>query len=99
MVIQEGANGAPIVTFSEISEIQQKTLEDVTEVEVSQHRVFLLGENRWEEPSRLVGRNKGDGGNNSQSATTRCLSCRGEGRLLCTGTFSFLFYIMLVIGI
>ena len=46
--------------MTEISEIQQKVVKDegFTETEVSQHRVFLLGENRWEEPSRLAGRDK-----------------------------------------
>jgi hypothetical protein len=65
-------------------------------VEVSKHRVFLLGENRWEEPSRLVKDDKQ--GIKSSAATfgTKCLTCRGEGRLMCTGTdissYSFLFY-------
>lgn len=60
--------------------------EGFTEVEVSQHRVFLLGENRWEEPSRLVGRDKQVGNIKTKDVTTKCLTCRGEGRLMCTGT-------------
>lgn len=58
----------------------------VKEVEVSQQRVFLLGENRWEEPSRMAGRVKKDGENKTNGTTTKCLTCRGEGRLMCTGT-------------
>ncbi|XP_047317453.1 protein disulfide isomerase pTAC5, chloroplastic-like [Impatiens glandulifera] len=34
------------------------------------HGVYVVEENRWEEPSKLIG---------------KCLQCRGEGRLLCTG--------------
>jgi protein disulfide-isomerase len=65
-------------------------------VEVSKHRVFLLGENRWEEPSRLVqNNNKQAIKSSAETSGTKCLSCRGEGRLLCTGTdissYSFCF--------
>lgn len=68
----------------EISEIKQIIVkeESVAEYEESENRVFLLGENRWEDPSRLSRHKKKVG------ATTKCLSCRGEGRLLCTGTLS-----------
>ncbi|KAE8076264.1 hypothetical protein FH972_014927 [Carpinus fangiana] len=77
---KEGANGAVVASITEISEVQQKVVkEGVTKVEVSEHRVFLLGENRWEEPSRL-------GKSKTKDATTKCLTCRGEGRLMCTGT-------------
>ncbi|XP_040992566.1 protein disulfide isomerase pTAC5, chloroplastic isoform X2 [Juglans microcarpa x Juglans regia] len=81
-----GANGAPVAAITEVSEFQQKVVneESVTEVEVSQHRVFLLGENRWEEPSRIARRNKQVGNSKTKDATTKCLTCRGEGRLLCT---------------
>lgn len=58
----------------------------ITEVDVSKHRVFLLGENRWEEPSRLGGRDKKAGETKTKASTTKCLTCRGEGRLMCTGT-------------
>lgn len=86
---KEGANGAAVSSVTEISNIQQTVVKDegVTGVEVSKHRVFLLGENRWEEPSRLVGKNK-KAGDHSKSKTkesaTKCLACRGEGRLMCT---------------
>lgn len=72
--------------MAEISEIRQTVVKEAgggTEVDLSQHRVFLLGENRWEEPSRLAGRDRKDVRN--EYAATKCLTCRGEGRLLCTG--------------
>ncbi|KAK6161778.1 hypothetical protein DH2020_005159 [Rehmannia glutinosa] len=79
------ANGAPVASISEVSKVQQTVVTDegVNEVNVSQHRVFLLGENRWEEPSRLSGSSKKT--IKSGNATTKCLTCRGEGRLLCMG--------------
>ncbi|KAI3469957.1 hypothetical protein Pfo_026620 [Paulownia fortunei] len=83
---EKSVNGAPVASITEISEVQQTvvTEEGVTEVEVSQHRVFLLGENRWEEPSRLSGSSKKTmTKSTSGNAKTKCLSCRGEGRLLC----------------
>ncbi|XP_062165999.1 protein disulfide isomerase pTAC5, chloroplastic [Alnus glutinosa] len=74
---KEGANGAAVASIKEISEVQQKVVkEGVSKVEVYQHRVFLLGENRWEEPSRV-------GNSKAKDATTKCLTCRGEGRLMC----------------
>ncbi|RZC62325.1 hypothetical protein C5167_024079 [Papaver somniferum] len=45
------------------------------------NRVFLLGENRWEDSSRLIGRK--DGADKMAVGTMRCITCRGEGRLLC----------------
>ncbi|XP_059309406.1 protein disulfide isomerase pTAC5, chloroplastic [Lycium ferocissimum] len=78
------ANGAPVATIMEIEEVQQTTVKEdgVSETEVSHHRVFLLGENRWEEPSRLTASKK-QAKTTSGSTTTKCLTCRGEGRLLC----------------
>ncbi|XWS09125.1 hypothetical protein CRYUN_Cryun40dG0059200 [Craigia yunnanensis] len=83
---KEGTNGAAIASLTEISEIQQKVVkeEGFTETEVSQHRVFLLGENRWEDPSRLAGRDKQVMESKSKDTTTRCHACHGEGRLICT---------------
>ncbi|XP_050372750.1 protein disulfide isomerase pTAC5, chloroplastic isoform X2 [Argentina anserina] len=79
VVTKEDANGAAGTSVTEISEVKQIVLkEDAAELDESYHRVFLLGENRWEEPSRL-NRNKGNEAN-----TTKCLTCRGEGRLLCS---------------
>ncbi|KAL5851538.1 hypothetical protein ACOSQ3_006656 [Xanthoceras sorbifolium] len=80
---QGGTNGAAVASVTEISEMQQRVVkeEGVTEVEVSQHRVFLLGENRWEEPSRLLERDQKAAIKNT---TTKCVTCRGEGRLMCT---------------
>ncbi|EPS58648.1 hypothetical protein M569_16164 [Genlisea aurea] len=83
-------NGAAAGATTEISKLhhriattEESAVEEEEEEEASQHhRVFLLGENRWEEPSRLrkatpaktvvTGR-----------VVTKCPSCRGEGRLLC----------------
>ncbi|MQM22305.1 hypothetical protein Taro_055355, partial [Colocasia esculenta] len=80
----DGANGTAGTSMTNFTDIQQTVIKDdgVTGVEVSQQRVFLLGENRWEEPSRLVGRESLVG--NKAVSTRKCLSCRGEGRLMCT---------------
>ncbi|CAN4090919.1 unnamed protein product [Withania somnifera] len=77
------ANGAPVASIMEIEEIQQRIVKEdcVSETEVSHHRVFLLGENRWEEPSRLSTIKKPE--STSGSTTVKCLACCGEGRLLC----------------
>ncbi|KAF3796323.1 hypothetical protein EJ110_NYTH03811 [Nymphaea thermarum] len=48
------------------------------EAETSEHIVFLLVENRWEEPSRLSGSNKHIGKGEAKSGT-KCVACRGEG--------------------
>ncbi|KAJ6428310.1 hypothetical protein OIU84_023685 [Salix udensis] len=83
--VEEGADGAAVMSVTEISEIHQTVVKEyVTEDEVSHHRVFLLGENRWEEPSRLNGRKKQVSGSKTKDSAKQCLACRGEGRLLCT---------------
>eukprot|EP00252_Welwitschia_mirabilis_P023712 TRINITY_DN677_c0_g1_i7.p1 TRINITY_DN677_c0_g1~~TRINITY_DN677_c0_g1_i7.p1 ORF type:complete len:354 (-),score=81.33 TRINITY_DN677_c0_g1_i7:608-1669(-) len=46
-------------------------------VELSERRVYLLGENRWEEPQRLKH-------SPNASAVNKCFSCRGEGKMMCT---------------
>jgi len=69
---------------TDISEVQQNVAKSDKGTEVNDRRVFLLGENRWEEPSRLVASDGVDRSNN-KNATTKCLQCRGEGRLMCTG--------------
>ncbi|XP_057809650.1 protein disulfide isomerase pTAC5, chloroplastic [Salvia miltiorrhiza] len=81
---QKGANGAPVAS-TDVNEIEQTivTDESVTEGGASRARVFLLGENRWEEPSRLSGGSKRSAKNTKENPTTKCLTCRGEGRLLC----------------
>ncbi|KAL3812359.1 hypothetical protein ACJIZ3_013627 [Penstemon smallii] len=74
--LHKSENGAPINSVTDISQVL------VTEdVEVSEHRVFLLGENRWEDPSRLS--RSSQLGSHKSSATNKCVTCRGEGRLLC----------------
>ncbi|ESQ56318.1 hypothetical protein EUTSA_v10025497mg [Eutrema salsugineum] len=71
----EAGNG-PVKT--QVSEKQQAITKDQSDS--SQYRVYLLGENRWEDPSRL---NKPVGGSKSTDTKTKCITCRGEGRLLC----------------
>ncbi|XP_030508276.2 protein disulfide isomerase pTAC5, chloroplastic [Cannabis sativa] len=86
---KEGENGAPVSSVTEVSNIQQTVVkeEGISKAGLSKHRVFLLGENRWEDSSRLVGINKkGDESKTKEATTTtttKCLTCRGEGRLLC----------------
>ncbi|KAJ8755285.1 hypothetical protein K2173_019083 [Erythroxylum novogranatense] len=86
---KESANGTAVSSVKEISEIRQKVVKEdgISETGVSQHRVFLIGENRWEQPSRLVNRDKTPGGNKASPSTAKCLTCRGEGRLMCVGTY------------
>ncbi|VVB01279.1 unnamed protein product [Arabis nemorensis] len=76
---EEAGNGA---VKTQVSEQQQSIIKDPSdrEVNVSQHRVFLLGENRWEDPSRL---NKPVDRSKSTDTKTKCITCRGEGRLMC----------------
>ncbi|XP_050219002.1 protein disulfide isomerase pTAC5, chloroplastic [Mercurialis annua] len=82
----EGANGAAVASVTNLSEIPQKIVrkEGLTESKASEHRVFLLGENRWEDPSRLIGKDKKLGASKQKDFVTRCLSCNGAGRLMCT---------------
>lgn len=99
-ISQEGANGASVSSVNQISEYKQTVVkESDTGIEASQRRVFLLGENRWEEPSRLASIDKQVVNTKGSDSTTKCLACRGEGRLMCTGLlffsflpFSFIFF-------
>ncbi|RWW29307.1 hypothetical protein GW17_00006178 [Ensete ventricosum] len=86
---QDDANGAVSTSITEMTEIQQRVVGENggAQFDVSQHRVFLLGENRWEEPSRLVDRDK-PLHRREPASLTKCLSCRGEGKLMCTVSFS-----------
>ncbi|KAF9605160.1 hypothetical protein IFM89_014151, partial [Coptis chinensis] len=83
---QESTNGASVASVTEVLEIKQNVIKEneVAEFEASHHRVFLLGENRWEDSSRLVGRNKEVSASMVGISTTKCIGCRGEGRVLCT---------------
>ncbi|CAO2814984.1 unnamed protein product [Amaranthus hypochondriacus] len=80
-ISKDGSNGAPI----NVKEGQQTVLhKEPADTDIFQHRVFLLGENRWEEPSRLIkGNDKLGSGGNAQDSAPKCIVCRGEGRLLC----------------
>ncbi|KAF8088502.1 hypothetical protein N665_0538s0003 [Sinapis alba] len=77
---KEAGNGA---VKTQVSEKQQQSIikdQGNRGNEVSQHRVFLLGENRWEDPSRL---NKPINTSKSTDTKPKCVTCRGEGRLMC----------------
>jgi len=50
----------------------------------SRTRVYLLGENRWEDSSRLIKKSKGQTMNSKPATVMMCFSCRGEGVTLCT---------------
>lgn len=81
---KKSENGAPISSTTSISEVQ-KTEEGASEFS-KPPRVFLLGENRWEEPSRLSGSSKRTGPiktGSSNVIVVNCIACRGEGRVLC----------------
>ncbi|KAK1428996.1 hypothetical protein QVD17_11195 [Tagetes erecta] len=68
---KEGANGVAIPS------------KQVPELDVSEHRVFLLGENRWEDSSRLKNRQTQTQTNTQGGLKIKCITCRGEGHLLC----------------
>ncbi|KAJ3680038.1 hypothetical protein LUZ60_016316 [Juncus effusus] len=75
-------NGATVASITQIEETIIKENDNDSKVDVTKNRVFLLGENRWEDSSRLIKTN------NNKSSTmknvTKCVTCRGEGRLMCT---------------
>lgn len=83
---KDDTNKTPTASVSEIKEIKETVIKETgdVEVEISAHRVFLLGENRWEEPSRLKIRDKPISGSKAVPVDIPCLRCRGEGQLLCT---------------
>lgn len=76
---KEGVNGALVPPVTETAEVQQPVVE---KIDYNKHRVYLLGENRWEDQSRLTKKDKPVGGSTAAS-TKQCITCRGEGRLLC----------------
>lgn len=86
-LIKEAGNGAVFTSVTQVPEKKQSIIKDQSdrEVDVTQNRVFLLGENRWEDPSRLIGRNKPVDKSKSTDTKMRCITCRGEGRLMCLG--------------
>uniref|UniRef100_A0A0E0KST3 Peptidoglycan binding-like domain-containing protein n=1 Tax=Oryza punctata TaxID=4537 RepID=A0A0E0KST3_ORYPU len=81
---KDDINGAAIPSVTEIAEIQQTVVKGngVSGVGLSENRVFLIGENRWEDPSRLTQKNKSIR-SATNASTKKCISCRGEGRLMC----------------
>ncbi|CAN6228845.1 unnamed protein product [Urochloa humidicola] len=76
---KDGTNGAAVPAVTGIAEVRKTVVTEngVSGIGVSENRVFLLGENRWEDPSRLTKKKE------SVSTGTTCISCRGEGRLMC----------------
>ena len=84
----------PKASVTEVREVQQTVVKKgPSDVEISQHRVFLLGENRWEEPSRLIKENdKKANGVKGEVPVIKCRACRGEGRLLCMGKWLYQIY-------
>ncbi|KMZ74824.1 hypothetical protein ZOSMA_122G00920 [Zostera marina] len=79
-------NGVPqVASVSKIAGTQQSLIKDFGSVKdnVTKNRVFLLGENRWEEPSRLVKSVQSGNERNPTSTSAKCLTCRGEKRLMC----------------
>ncbi|KAL5702702.1 hypothetical protein ACHQM5_027882 [Ranunculus cassubicifolius] len=83
---KDSTNGATVASVTKISEAKDIALKESghTEVDPKQHRVFLLGENRWEDSSRLTDKNKQNGGSTTGISTTKCIACRGEGHILCS---------------
>nr|XP_043612884.1 protein disulfide isomerase pTAC5, chloroplastic-like [Erigeron canadensis] len=81
----EGANGTAATSVTKAPEIPSSFVKEDPEPYESDNRVYLLGENRWEDASRLKNRN---GQNQTQTdskgvVTTKCITCRGVGHLLC----------------
>uniref|UniRef100_J3LZJ6 Peptidoglycan binding-like domain-containing protein n=1 Tax=Oryza brachyantha TaxID=4533 RepID=J3LZJ6_ORYBR len=81
---KDDINGAAIPAVTEIAEVQKTVIKGngVSGVGLSENRVFLIGENRWEDPSRLTQKNKTISGATNASVK-KCVSCRGEGHLMC----------------
>ncbi|KAJ0818357.1 putative Heat shock protein DnaJ, cysteine-rich domain superfamily [Helianthus annuus] len=79
----KGANGVAANSIAQTPEVPLKIVKEVPENEVSDNRVFLLGENRYEDSSRLKNKSSQSQPNNKGVVTTKCITCRGEGRLLC----------------
>ncbi|WVZ86382.1 hypothetical protein U9M48_033171 [Paspalum notatum var. saurae] len=81
---KDGTNGAAVPAVKGIKDVRQTVVTEngVAGVGVSEHRVFLLGENRWEDPTRLTQKKK-PVSTGAAASTKTCISCRGEGRLMC----------------
>ncbi|KAL4591110.1 hypothetical protein LXL04_004059 [Taraxacum kok-saghyz] len=82
---KEGGNGVAVTSVTPVPESPPRVVRDYKD---SDHRVYLLGENRWEDSSRLTNRNNPDSQTQSQTnskgvVTTRCITCGGQGRLTC----------------
>nr|GEW76813.1 plastid transcriptionally active 5 [Tanacetum cinerariifolium] len=80
---KESANGAAATSVTEVPEIPMETVKEDPKAYVSDDRVYLLGENRYEDSSRLKNLNSLTQTSSKGVVTTKCITCRGEGRLLC----------------
>ncbi|KAL6903688.1 hypothetical protein ACP4OV_004501 [Aristida adscensionis] len=82
---KDGVNGAAVPAVTGIAEVRQTLVAEngFSRVGLNDNRVFLLGENRWEDPSRLTQKKKPES-TPATASTKTCISCRGEGRLMCT---------------
>ncbi|CAL5031050.1 unnamed protein product [Urochloa decumbens] len=74
---KDGTNGAAVPAVTGIAEVRQTVVTEngVSGAGVSEHRVFLLGENRWEDPSRLT-QKKEPVSTGTAASTKTCISCR-----------------------
>ncbi|RLM73299.1 uncharacterized protein C2845_PM15G14220 [Panicum miliaceum] len=81
---KDGTNGAAVPAVTGIAEVRQTVVTEngVSGVGITENRVFLLGENRWEDPSRLT-QKKNQLNNGTAASAKTYISCRGEGRLMC----------------
>ncbi|KAJ9555496.1 hypothetical protein OSB04_010110 [Centaurea solstitialis] len=81
---KEGENGVAVTPVTKVPEVLSGTVKEYVESDVYDTRVFLLGENRWEDSSRLKFRNKQDSQTDSKGVETkRCMTCCGVGHLQC----------------
>ncbi|XP_071713329.1 protein disulfide isomerase pTAC5, chloroplastic [Rutidosis leptorrhynchoides] len=80
---KEEGNGVAATSVTKIPDIPSETVNEDPKAYVSDNRVFLLGENRYEDSSRLKNRNSQNQTDSKGVVTTKCITCRGEGRLLC----------------
>ncbi|KAI5071157.1 hypothetical protein GOP47_0013408 [Adiantum capillus-veneris] len=78
-----GSPGTKSATAKAASSSLKKPSSSV--VETSRPRVYLLGENRWEEPDRLFSKNGPIVATATATASSKkCFSCKGPGTMMCT---------------
>ncbi|KAL3699036.1 hypothetical protein R1sor_017058 [Riccia sorocarpa] len=81
------AQDAATRSSREIDRYERTDAQD-SSASVSKRRVYLLGENRWEEPDRLSRKREEESKpgkvNGMKIAVQKCFSCNGVGTMLCT---------------